>query len=56
MGYPWADEPRNHGVVMVTGDDQKAVVESALYLAKYYWDVRVSLAGVVGILIRSPWG
>jgi microcystin degradation protein MlrC len=40
MGYPWADEPRNHGVVMVTGDDQKAVVEGAEKIAKYYWDVR----------------
>jgi microcystin degradation protein MlrC len=25
IGYAWADEPRNHAVVMVTGDD-KAVV------------------------------
>lgn len=40
MGYPWADEPRNHGVVMVTGDDQRAVIENAERLAKYYWDVR----------------
>lgn len=40
MGYPWADEPRNHGVVMVTGDDRKAVVENAERLAQYYWDVR----------------
>lgn len=40
MGYPWADEPRNHGVVMVTGDDEKAVVESAEQLAQYYWKVR----------------
>lgn len=46
MGYPWADEPRNHGVVMVTGDDQKAVVESAQYLAQYYWDVRNEFAFV----------
>lgn len=40
MGYPWADEPRNHGVVMVTGDDENEVKESAEYLAKSYWDVR----------------
>jgi microcystin degradation protein MlrC len=40
MGYPWADEPRNHGVVMVTGDDHKAVVENAEHLAQYYWKVR----------------
>ena len=31
---------------MVTGDDQKAVVESAQYLAQYYWDVRNEFAFV----------
>ena len=46
MGYPWADEPRNHGVVMVTGDDHKAVVENAEHLAQYYWDVRNEFAFV----------
>ncbi|WP_075351970.1 M81 family metallopeptidase [Algoriphagus marinus] len=40
MGYPWADEPRNHGVVMVTGDDEAEVKAAAEYLAKSYWDVR----------------
>ena len=40
IAYAWADEPRNHGTVMVTGDDKKAVEESALYLAKSFWDVR----------------
>jgi microcystin degradation protein MlrC len=40
MGYPWADEPRNHGVVMVTGDDHQAVIENAERLAKHYWEVR----------------
>jgi microcystin degradation protein MlrC len=25
MGYPWADEPRNHGVVVVYGDNKEAV-------------------------------
>ena len=40
MGYPWADEPRNHGVVMVTGDDKKEVVEGAELLAAYFWEVR----------------
>ncbi len=40
MGYPWADEPRNHGVVMVTGDDETAVKAAAEYLAKSYWEVR----------------
>ena len=40
IGYAWADEPRNHAVVMVTGDDQVAVTESAEILAKAFWDVR----------------
>lgn len=40
IGYAWADEPRNHAVVMVTGDDQQQVKASAEYLAKSFWDVR----------------
>jgi len=40
VGYPWADEPRNHAVVMVTGDDREQVTESAEMLAGSFWDVR----------------
>ena len=40
MGYPWADAPRNHGVVMVVGDEEEAVRESATCLANHYWAVR----------------
>ncbi len=40
MSYPWADEPRNHGVVMAYGDDQEAVGKAAEALAKYFWEVR----------------
>lgn len=40
MGYPWADEPRNQGVVMVVGDDQQAVENGAEQLAKAFWKVR----------------
>ena len=40
IGYAWADEPRNHGVVMVTGDDKEKVTQGAEYLAKSFWDVR----------------
>lgn len=40
MGYPWADEPRNHAVVMVVGDDETAVREGAERLARRFWDVR----------------
>ena len=40
MGYPWADEPRNHAVVMVTGDDRDAVTSGAEALAGHFWRVR----------------
>lgn len=40
IGYAWADEPRNHAVVMVTGDDQSAVAAAAEDLAKNFWQVR----------------
>jgi microcystin degradation protein MlrC len=40
MGYPWADEPRNHAVVMVTGDDKQKVTSTAEKLAKSFWDAR----------------
>lgn len=40
IGYAWADEPRNHGVVMVTGDDKEAVAKGAEELAQAFWDVR----------------
>lgn len=40
IGYAWADEPRNHAVVMVTGDDEKQVKASAEYLARSFWDMR----------------
>ena len=40
IGYAWADEPRNHAVVVVTGDDRTAVVESAELLASSLWRVR----------------
>jgi microcystin degradation protein MlrC len=40
IGYAWADEPRNHAVVMVTGDDQQKVSSTAEELAQSFWDVR----------------
>ena len=39
MSYPWADEPRNHGVVMVTGDDSAQVAAGAKSLAEHFWSV-----------------
>jgi len=40
VGYPWADEPRNHAVVMVTGDDKETVAGAAENLAESFWEVR----------------
>jgi microcystin degradation protein MlrC len=40
IGYAWADEPRNQGVVMVTGDDKDAVAGAAEELATAFWKVR----------------
>lgn len=40
IGYAWADEPRNHAVVMVTGDDKDKVTETAEDLANSFWEVR----------------
>lgn len=40
IGYAWADEPRNHAVVMVTGDDQERVTSTAEDLARNFWEVR----------------
>ncbi len=40
IGYAWADEPRNHAVVMVTGDDKEKVVSGAEKLVEAFWEVR----------------
>jgi microcystin degradation protein MlrC len=40
IGYAWADEPRNHAVVMVTGDDKEKVTSTAEDLAANFWQVR----------------
>lgn len=40
IGYAWADEPRNHAVVMVTGDDKNLVTKTAEDLAAKFWKVR----------------
>lgn len=44
IAYAWADEPRNHAVVMVTGDKKKVVVATAKDLAQHFWDVRNEFA------------
>ncbi|MCH9275387.1 M81 family metallopeptidase [Bifidobacterium amazonense] len=40
VGYAWADEPRNHAAIVVTGDDRAAVAAGAQELAQAYWDAR----------------
>lgn len=40
IGYAWADEPRNQGYVMVTGDDKETVTRTAEELAAAFWNVR----------------
>lgn len=40
VGYAWADEPRNHAVVMAYGDDKEQVTKTAEELAKAFWEVR----------------
>ncbi len=40
IGYAWADEPRNHAVVMAYGDDKEQVVQGAEKLAQRFWEVR----------------
>lgn len=46
IGYAWADEPRNHAVVMVTGDDKKTVTHTAEQLAQRFWNARLGYAFV----------
>jgi microcystin degradation protein MlrC len=40
VGYAWADEPRNHAVVMATGDDKDKVTTAAEQLAHAFWEAR----------------
>ena len=52
IGYAWADEPRNHAAVMVTGDDQAAVKSAAESLAASFWAARRQFDFVAPTL---PW-
>ena len=40
IGYAWADEPRNHAAVVVTGSSPTAVSAGAEQLAAEFWRVR----------------
>ena len=49
IGYAWADEPRNHAVVMVTGDNKIAVASAAEELALRFWIDRNDFAFVAPV-------
>ncbi len=49
IGYAWADEPRNHAVVMVIGDDKKKVENGAEKLAQSFWDFRTEFGFVAPV-------
>ena len=46
IGYAWADEPRNHAAVLVTGDDKTTVMNTAQQLAQRFWNARNEFAFV----------
>jgi microcystin degradation protein MlrC len=46
VGYAWADEPRNHAAIVVTGPEQAAVTAGAERLARAFWDARKDFAFV----------
>ena len=46
IGYAWADEPRNHAVVMAVGDDKAKVTQAAEKLALDFWNVRTQFGFV----------
>lgn len=46
VGFAWADEDRNSGAVLVTGDDEEVIVDTARELAQRFWDARADF-GIV---------
>ncbi len=40
VGYVWADEPRAHATIVVTGTDSTVIQREAAKLAQTYWDIR----------------
>ncbi|GGO63278.1 microcystin degradation protein MlrC [Microbacterium nanhaiense] len=46
IGYAWADEPRCHATVMVTGDDEAVITAEAERIAGELWDARDDFAFV----------
>ncbi|WP_218145198.1 M81 family metallopeptidase [Nocardioides luteus] len=63
VGYPWADEPRNHAVVMVTGDSAEICLRECTALAEEIWKRHeefefvaptASLEEAIGLAVASP--
>jgi microcystin degradation protein MlrC len=52
VGYPWADEPRNHAAVVVTGDSWPRVSRVAEALADSFWNAR---NGYAFVATTKPW-
>lgn len=50
VGYAWADEPRCHAVVMVTGDDRELIAAEASALGRAFWDARADFVFVAEAL------
>jgi len=46
VGYAWGDEPRCRAAVVVTGDDETAIVDAARNLATDYWEAREAFSFV----------
>ncbi|MAS33368.1 MAG: microcystin degradation protein MlrC [Anaerolineaceae bacterium] len=40
VGYAWADEPRAHATIVITGTDRAIIEREAKKLAQAYWDKR----------------
>jgi microcystin degradation protein MlrC len=55
IGYAWADEPRCHAAVLVSGDDEDVVSHHAAVLARRLWDARddFGFVGPTGTLVEG---
>ncbi|MGO4341183.1 M81 family metallopeptidase [Pedococcus sp. 2YAF34] len=55
IGYAWADEPRCHASVLVSGGDEQVVAVHAAALAHRLWDARDEFAfvGPTGTLVEG---
>ena len=40
MGFPWADQARCHGSVVITGNNEKKVREKTEFLSKAFWNYK----------------